>query len=469
MWNGSRHATAEAKAVGTQLGDRLGVRIIPYDYVATFELRGEVGNLIEDVINISVEGTFIGVAVGYGLEADTVSPVNIITDSGADLKLEDITLADLPPHVLMDGFRSNPSLQRLAFPNTVLDGALPVATANEVGLFQRIQQSKDFNFLFNFIDSGSGRELQNAPIHNIAGLGKTNGERPFRMLAKPLAFLPRSSVRIQVEEKSADVTGRLFIVLHGYKILGAASVPEEHLRILYQRNWERFGPRAASAKLIKKVEQMAIPSARLVPFDYVGTADLIGQKGNIVEVEINVNVEGGFVATSIGYSLAVETAKVDLNFDMPNANGNNNNGNGNGNSNDEPINVGDIKLTQFPSNVLRKGFRIRPEFLRVAFANGRLATLPKSTVLELFEPLNLPENVNFLYSIIDTGTGREWQNEPVHNIAGLGIANGDRPFRNLAWPMHFLPRSTIRLRVEEIFGRGRLFMVFQGYKILSAK
>ena len=32
--------------------------------------------------------------------------------------------------------------------------------------------------------------------------------------------------------------------------------------------------------------------------------------------------------------------------------------------------------------------------------------------------------------------------------------------------MTFLPRSTIRVQVEEAFGRGRLFLVFQGYKML---
>ena len=49
---------------------------------------------------------------------------------------------------------------------------------------------------------------------------------------------------------------------------------------------------------------------------------------------------------------------------------------------------------------------------------------------------------------------------------GLGIANGERPFKVFHKPMHFLPRSTIRVQVEEVFGRGRLFLVFQGYKIL---
>ncbi len=59
------------------------------------------------------------------------------------------------------------------------------------------------------------------------------------------------------------------------------------------------------------------------------------------------------------------------------------------------------------------------------------------------------------------------QNQPINNIAGLGIANGERPFKKLARPMLFLPRSTIRVTVDERFGRGNLFIVFQGYKRLG--
>jgi hypothetical protein len=84
----------------------------------------------------------------------------------------------------------------------------------------------------------------------------------------------------------------------------------------------------------------------------------------------------------------------------------------------------------------------------------------------MFQSLNLPDAVRFVYSITDAGTGRDLQNRPVFNVAGLGIANGDRPFRILHKPMMFLPRSTIRVQVREVFGRGRLFLVFQGYKIL---
>jgi hypothetical protein len=79
------------------------------------------------------------------------------------------------------------------------------------------------DFKYSIVDSGTGRELQNQPIHNIAGLGKADGDRPFRPLAKPMLFMPRSTIRIEVEEVSEEqlyVGAELFIVLHGYKMLG---------------------------------------------------------------------------------------------------------------------------------------------------------------------------------------------------------------------------------------------------------
>ena len=38
---------------------------IPYDYVAKFTLKGQRGNRVQDVINISIEGAFIATAIGY--------------------------------------------------------------------------------------------------------------------------------------------------------------------------------------------------------------------------------------------------------------------------------------------------------------------------------------------------------------------------------------------------------------------
>jgi hypothetical protein len=93
--------------------------------------------------------------------------------------------------------------------------------------------------------------------------------------------------------------------------------------------------------------------------------------------------------------------------------------------------------------------------------------LPIGTLDSLFERLNRPEDVTFRYALFDTGTGRELQNQRLANVAGLGIADGDRPFKKLARPMIFLPRSTVRIELDEVYGRGKLFIVFQGYQLLD--
>ena len=51
-------------------GDAGRVRIIPYDHVATFDLRGSPGDVHQDVINAGVEGIFVAVAVGYGVSEE---------------------------------------------------------------------------------------------------------------------------------------------------------------------------------------------------------------------------------------------------------------------------------------------------------------------------------------------------------------------------------------------------------------
>jgi hypothetical protein len=125
-------------------------------------------------------------------------------------------------------------------------------------------------------------------------------------------------------------------------------------------------------------------------------------------------------------------------------------------------------LSAFSPEALSDGIRIRPNFVRIAFTNdGKLADLSVDLTNKIFESLNRAEDVSFRYTIFDSGIGQELQNQPINNIAGLGIANGDRPFKKFARPMIFLPRSTIRVTIEEHFGRGTLFCVFQGYKILG--
>jgi hypothetical protein len=169
---------------------------IPYDYVAKFKLKGEAGSRVQDVINISIEGAFVAVAIGYSFSPAKLS---IMTDT----ELEGLR------KTIFQGIGGLANLPVLKDPRMVAQCLL--------------LRLCGIHFKYSIVDSGTGRELQNQPIHNIAGLGEATGRRPFRPLAKPMVFMPRSTIRIEVEEISEGppyTNAELFIVLHGYKILG---------------------------------------------------------------------------------------------------------------------------------------------------------------------------------------------------------------------------------------------------------
>lgn len=196
------------------------VKEIPYDYVATFRLEGVAGRRVQDVITVSTEGTFVAVAIAYSFIPKRQFALGI-------------TISGSPPVILID-------------PPSPLSTPLPFAGV-PLGLLQALPQSEfigspsgaellartmvlarlrnvcGLDFKYSLVDSGSGRELQNQPIHNIAGLGAADGDRPFRPFARPAFFAPRSTIRIEVEEVSEGSLYRdavLFIVLQGYKRLG---------------------------------------------------------------------------------------------------------------------------------------------------------------------------------------------------------------------------------------------------------
>jgi hypothetical protein len=422
-------------------------RVIPYEYIADFTLSGEVGNLVQDVINVSVEGVFVAVSIGYGLAEERAEQLVLSTPPA---NLGDVKLANLPPDALIDGFRLNPNLRPLIAPDGRLNDTLPVRPE----MFQRLKPVDNFNFLLSLVDTGTGRELQNKPVDSLATLGGADGRRPFKMLPQPMVFLPRSTIRLQIEERTAGVTGRLFITLQGYKVLGLAGAAEEETRRLAEfepiKKIPVYDHETGNYRPLGEAIQQDRPSTRVVPFDYVSTLDLTGQPGNILEDEVPINVDGGYIATAVGYSLDAGDTRIQID------------------SQSDPVNLGDITLNQIkPVQSLFDGVRLDPLRVRFAFtAGGQLNTVSRDLLGRLFQSVNRPEEVRFLYSLIDTGTGRELQSQRAFNVASLGIANGDRPFKVLHKPMTFLPRSTIRVQVEEVFGRGRLFLVFQGYKIL---
>jgi hypothetical protein len=118
---------------------------------------------------------------------------------------------------------------------------------------------------------------------------------------------------------------------------------------------------------------------------------------------------------------------------------------------------------------LTRGFRLNPAANSLLAANLAIDQVAAGTLGRIFETGAVAaEEVSFLYSLDVTGTGREYQSKPIHNIAGLGIANGDRPFRPFAKPVMFEPKSSVRIQVEELSGpAGTLSIVLQGYKMLG--
>ena len=204
---------------------------IPYDYVAKFKLLGKQGNRVQDVINISIEGGFVAVAIGYSFIPTKTAQLPAITVNGeggeSDPTSTTTTLVEIIAKtitgalnlVVSDGQTSASKTQTVSQLATIIQPFVDPRVLAHC-LLARVC---GIDFKYSIVDSGTGRELQNQPIHNIAGLGESSGDRPFRPLAKPMMFLPRSTIRIEVEEISEGpiYTGaELFIVLHGYKMLG---------------------------------------------------------------------------------------------------------------------------------------------------------------------------------------------------------------------------------------------------------
>lgn len=164
---------------------------IPYDYVAKFKLQGKPGNRVQDVINISVEGGFVAVAIGYSFIPTLPAPlpeILVSAGSGGVPPPSTTTLVEIIANTIADAF----TLGRAD------------ATQTESQLATIIQPFVDprvlthcllvrvcgIDFKYSIVDSGTGRELQNQPIHNIAGLGRPRVTGPFAPSPNPCSSCP---------------------------------------------------------------------------------------------------------------------------------------------------------------------------------------------------------------------------------------------------------------------------------------
>jgi hypothetical protein len=115
------------------------------------------------------------------------------------------------------------------------------------------------------------------------------------------------------------------------------------------------------------------------------------------------------------------------------------------------------------------GIKLNSQFAELALSDGGQTNLSDDVLRSLFQVVSAPaDEIQFLYALFDEGSGREFQSEPLLNIAGLGISNGDRPFRYFARPITFDPLSTIRMEVTEKSDfQGELHVSLHGYKVLG--
>jgi hypothetical protein len=226
-----------------------GRRTIPFDYAFRYELTGRPGNVINKTVTVSIEATFVAVSIGYGV-LPKVTPIVfgpkppdiIITATSAKQSLRNIDLGaildsldaklretsrllkreSVAEAVFKNGIKLNPDIAEFALQN---GGNIPLDSSALASLFQAVAAApENIQFLYSIFDEGSGREFQSEPVLNIAGLGISNGDRPFRYFAQPITFAPQSTIRMEVREVS-DFKGELHVALHGYKVLGGAGTP----------------------------------------------------------------------------------------------------------------------------------------------------------------------------------------------------------------------------------------------------
>lgn len=217
-------------------------RAIPYDQSFLVTLRGEPQRVHRSTVTVSVEASFTAVSIGYGVVPE-VTPINFGPRAVAGPKsFLSITIGELAAAAetavlnspstsgdmpaletaFRNGIRLNSTFAQRALLN---NGAAALDNTSLPQLFQLVSsQGENVPFLYALFDEGSGREFQSQPLLNIAGLGSSDGKRPFRYFAMPMTFSPRTTIRLDVTELS-DFRGELHVSLHGYKVLGGEGTP----------------------------------------------------------------------------------------------------------------------------------------------------------------------------------------------------------------------------------------------------
>jgi hypothetical protein len=416
-------------------------KTIPFDYAFQFALQGKRGNKVQDVVEISTEGVFVALSIGYSLMLDeqktarTFQPVIKQTTTlhspvfipHFELVQNDTALRETLVSLFLTGIAGTEmALLHLAAtsPNTETPIETPVRIEPggmvDVPLLEAAAESGSILRIWDKTHNLFS-ELFKVPSTPVIGPDPNNSRVP--TAGDPTVHVygrPRDTVDVFLLENS---TGNV------RRVIPEANPP--HFELIEQPTFGKRTGRVAVPLRVRETEP----------------------GGPIIDKLL-----------SVGDILLVKSAQISQpdtplsTFVVP-----------------RPRVASELTLAELAAGLeesdadLTRGLRVNPDAANLVTADLPLAQLSDRTLGRIFETGSVAaEEVSFLYSLDMGNTGREYQSKPIHNIAGLGIANGDRPMRPFAKPMVFEPRSFIRLQIEEISGpAGTLFIILQGYKILG--
>lgn len=422
-------------------------KTIPFDYVFEFKLKGKDPNNVQDVVKlqdvveISMQGVFVGVSIGYSfvLDESKIPPTPIVIDE----------TPPPPTPVLLNipgGGEGEPRRVRIAgSPNTDM-AVLRLIETQSQRLVTGVDGNEDVQ---KFVD------ILSNPTENQSEVIITTG--------------PDGIAEFTLPDESEDlVTGGICVWDRGNNLFssplqsgvvgpkpGTGTFPAigDDTVFIYG-----FSSQIATVLLFEGRTRKCFQ----VQTD-AGNTEFNFNENGWAEIKLIV-AEPGQPAVqkklAPGDLLVVRLKDIrqppDV-FAVP-----------------SPRRAGDISVGALlrglssSSGGITSGFRPNQRLANFVAANPPLGRVSGDLLENGFELARGAEEISFLYSIDIVSSGRELQNKPIHNIAGLGIANGDRPFRPFARPIAFEPRSVIRIQIEELATLpGTLYIVLQGYKTLG--
>ena len=402
-------------------GTPVGTKLLPFDQVVTLPLTGQPHNVVRAVTNISTVGTFVATAISYSLLAEAPYFRPEIPD---------------PPPVVVRAERPNAVIP--PSPQMTVKAAFGADTARQNTTGELVLRGTPGTTIAVDVMQGG------ASFRTIPKSGRVTIKKPFETvdpyqkatLAMKAPINSLTEVWIEMTDQAEQKPHRVTIFddsppAVGRKGFSISGPPGETVFVTTD-------PSVAGLD-IERQKHLTIDGKPYVEVELSedGKAD--------VQLEKALPLGGTIVISDQDPSQPPQGPILQTTVTLHN-------------------NLLALNLAAIPPDRLAQGFRIRPQIMRRLL---RGVPIPTAELADPFERCGVCD-LHFLYTITDLGSGRELQNEPIHNLAGLGTADGDRPFRIFPQPIVFRPRSVIEFEVREISGGpGTLYFVLQGYKVLG--